>query len=150
MRARSSLLAVDVQQAGWNQIGPLVVAHIQSELGAEGQPIDTLGRLDPTNVGLAKTAGRSVLGCMNDMAFISNYVVGEAGGLANCDIPNLNRQLRRNINSSRGYARPHRLAAGWFRSSSRTLIETSLPSSYQRATYLDPGPVGTAALRAPP
>jgi hypothetical protein len=82
--------------------------------------------------------------------FHSNYVVGEAGGLANCDIPNLNRQLRRNINSSRGYARPHRLAAGWFRSSSRTLIETSLPSSYQRATYLDPGPVGTAALRAPP
>ena len=113
-----SVLAGDVRQADLNQIGPLVVAQIQHELGAEGLPIDTFGRLDPARVRPATTASRSVLGCMNDMAFICRYAVGEVGGLAYCDLPALNRQLRRNINSARGYARPIDLAAGWPRSSS--------------------------------
>jgi hypothetical protein len=108
-----SVLAVDVRQADLNQIGPLIVALIERELGAERLPIDTFGQLDPAGVQLAKTASRSVLGCMNDMALICKYAVIEARALAYCDIPALNRDLRRNINSARGYARPIDLAAGW-------------------------------------
>jgi hypothetical protein len=108
-----SVLAADVRQADLNQIGPLVVALIEGELGAKGLPIDTFGLLDPAMVQLAKTASRSVLGCMNDMSFICKYAVIEARGLALCDIPALNRELRRTINSPRGYARPLDLAARW-------------------------------------
>ena len=48
-----------------------------------------------------------------NMSFICRYAVIEAIGLADCDIPALNRELRRNINSAGGYARPIDLAAGW-------------------------------------
>jgi hypothetical protein len=114
MRALFSVLAVDVRQADLNQIGPLIVALIERELGAEGLPIDTFGQLDPVGVQLAKTASRSVLGCMNDMALlICKCAVIEARALAYCDIPALNQDLRRNFNSARGYARPIDLAAGW-------------------------------------
>jgi hypothetical protein len=110
-----SVLAVDVLQADLNQIGPLVVANIQRGLGAEGLAIDTFGRLDSVRIRLARTASRSVLGCMNDMACLCKHVVAQDRGLAHCDVPALNLQLRRNINSSRGYARPIDLAAGWAR-----------------------------------
>jgi hypothetical protein len=45
-----SILAVDVRQADLNQIGPLIVALIERELGAEGLRIDTFGQLDPVGV----------------------------------------------------------------------------------------------------
>ena len=34
---------------------------------------------------LAKTADRSVLGCMNDMAFRCEHAIADAGGLARTD-----------------------------------------------------------------
>jgi hypothetical protein len=45
--------------------------------------------------------------------FFCKYAVIEAR--AYCDTSALNRDLRRNINSARGYARPIDLAAGWLR-----------------------------------
>ena len=55
---------------------------------------------------IAKTADRSVLGCMNDMAFLAEVTVGQSGDLASLDVRALNRRLRRNINSARDYQRP--------------------------------------------
>lgn len=49
---------------------------------------------------LAKTADRSVLGCMNDMAFMCEAATDDPGGPASTDIGELNR-ARRNINSAR-------------------------------------------------
>jgi len=43
---------------------------------------------------------------MNDMAFMCQTVTARSGGLASTDIADLNRALRRNINSARGY-QPH-------------------------------------------
>jgi hypothetical protein len=59
---------------------------------------------------LAKTADRSVLGCMNDMAFRCEQAIAGAGA-SRTDLPELNRSLRRNINSARGYCPPIELAA---------------------------------------
>jgi hypothetical protein len=123
-----SVLVADVLQADLKQIGPLAVALIEGELDAEGLPTETFGRLDPARVRLAKTASRSVLGCMNDMAFICKIAVIEARSLAYCDIPALNRELRRNINSPRGYARPIDLAAEWPRTNPDSGLAL-LPSS---------------------
>jgi len=48
---------------------------------------------------------------MNDMAFRCEHAIAGAGGLARTDLPELNRSLRRNINSARSYRPPIELAA---------------------------------------
>ncbi len=48
---------------------------------------------------------------MNDMAFLCEVAISDAGGLAHCDLGELNQALHRNINSSRGYQPPVELAA---------------------------------------
>ena len=91
--------------------GRLVTRLISRELLSEQLPADTFGRPDPADVSLAKTADRSVLGCMNDMAFMCETVTTRSGGLASTDIADLNQALRRNINSARGYQPPIELTA---------------------------------------
>jgi hypothetical protein len=66
----------------------------------------------PAELIITATADRSVLGCMNDMAFLCQTTIGDSGGLACTDLVALNQALRRNINSARGYQRPIDLAAG--------------------------------------
>ncbi len=61
------------------------------------------GNLRSQELTLAKTADRSVLGCVNDMAFRCEAAISDAGGLAHCDPGALNQALHRNINSSREY-----------------------------------------------
>jgi hypothetical protein len=48
---------------------------------------------------------------MNDMAFRCETVTTRGGGLATANIADLNRALRRNINSARGYQPPIELTA---------------------------------------
>ncbi len=100
-----------VQAAGLRDTGRLVTGLVERELLREQLPADTFGALEPEQVLLAKTADRSVLGCMNDMAFLCEIVIDKAGGLAGTDIAELNQALRRNINSARGYQPPIELAA---------------------------------------
>lgn len=91
--------------------GRLVTGLISRELLREELPADTFGSPDPAAVGLAKTADRSVLGCMNDVAFMCETVTTRSGGLAITDIADLNQTLRRNVNSARGYQPPIELTA---------------------------------------
>jgi len=84
---------------------------IGRELRREELPAGTFGDLGQQEVPLAKTADRSVLGCMNDMAFRCEHAIADAGGLARTDLAELNRSLRRNINSARGYCPPIELNA---------------------------------------
>jgi hypothetical protein len=101
-----SVFESDVRAAGLRDTGRLVTSLIARELTREGLPSTTFGRLDPAALALAKTADRIVMGCMNDMAYRSEAIVWDSGGLASTDIGELNQALRRNINSSRGYAYP--------------------------------------------
>ncbi len=55
---------------------------------------------------IADTADRSVLGCMNDMAYLCEVAIDGAEGLWRVDVASLNRRLHRNINSARGYEWP--------------------------------------------
>jgi hypothetical protein len=84
----------------------LIARLIGRELRCEELPAATFGDLEQQEVLLARTADRSVLGCMNDMAFMCEYAIADAGGLARTDLAALNRSLRRNINSARGYRPP--------------------------------------------
>lgn len=96
----------DVRASDLRSTHDLVTGLIGRELLAEGLPVGTFGDLRTEQLSLAKTADRSVLGCMNDMAYLCEDIVARAGSLASTDVPSLNRHLRRNINSARDYQRP--------------------------------------------
>lgn len=101
-----SVFIPDVRKKDLTPIGPFITRRIEAALAAESLPANALGRLDPNDVRIAKTASRTVLGCMNDMAWgIENSVIAD-GGLVSADITGLNHQLRRFINSPSGYQRP--------------------------------------------
>jgi hypothetical protein len=59
---------------------------------------------------VARITDGGVLGCMNDVAVLCGHAIGTSGGLRQADLADLNRALRRNINSARGYPRPVDLA----------------------------------------
>jgi len=107
-----TIFEADVTASGLRDTGQLVTGLIGRELRREGLPAGTFGDLERQEVLLAKTADRSVLGCMNDMAFLCEHAIAGAGVLARTGLAELNRSLRRNTNSARGYRPPIELAAG--------------------------------------
>ena len=106
-----TVFEADVRAADLRDHGRMVTGLISRELLREQLPANTFGNPDPASVALAKTADRSVLGCMNDMAFMCEAVITRSGGLATTDIGQLNQALRRNINTARDYQPPIELAA---------------------------------------
>ncbi len=96
----------DLIAASLRATGHLVTGLIERELAREGLPAVTFLGSGTAHVILAKTADRSVLGCMNDMALRCQYVIADYGSLHDTDIGELNQSLRRNINSARGYQPP--------------------------------------------
>lgn len=101
-----SVFVAGVRKADLRPIGPYIVNAIEAELRSESLPADALGRLDPDAVRLAKTASRSTLGFMNDIAFHCRYEVAAAGGLSRPNVSALNHRLRRTLNNQGGYAYP--------------------------------------------
>jgi hypothetical protein len=106
-----SVFEADVRTADLRAAGQLVTTLIGRELRSEGLPPTAFASLEPDQVILARTTDRSVLGCMNDMAFLCENVIGKSGGLSCTDLAALNRSLRRHINSARSYQRPIELTA---------------------------------------
>jgi len=106
-----SIFRADVRSADLRPIGNYLVAAIESELRAENLPVDTFPKLQPESVWLAKTASRSTLGFMNEMAFELRYLIADAGGLGRCDIDVLNHGLRRTLRNRGEYVRPIELVA---------------------------------------
>ncbi len=99
-----SVFAPDVRAAQLRPLGPFVVTRIVAQLHAEGLSERALGELDPTCVTIAPTAGgRSVLGCMNDLALTCRLAVQDAGGLGSLDLAGLHHVLQRHIYAARDY-----------------------------------------------
>ena len=55
------VFVADVRKADLRPIGPYVVGLLDEHLRSEGLAADILGRLDPADVHVAKTASRSIL-----------------------------------------------------------------------------------------
>ena len=106
-----SVFEPDVRAAGLRDTRRAAAALIGRELARENLPAGTFGAPGQEELIIAATADRSVLGCMNDMAFLCGHQIAQSGGLRHADLAELNQALRRNINSARGYQRPVDLAA---------------------------------------
>ncbi len=63
---------------------------------------------DPAGpVVVAKTESRQMLGFMNEMSRFADYAIDDAGGLARCDVGELNCEQRRMLHNRDGrYATP--------------------------------------------
>jgi len=107
-----SVFVPDVRVRDMRPFEAFIVPRIGDQLAAEGFPANALGVLDPFGARIAKTADRSVTGCMNDLALTCEYAVADAGGLAELDLVGLHRRLQRNIVSARGYVPAVDLVAG--------------------------------------
>lgn len=101
-----SVFAADIRVGDLRPLGPSITAIIERALRSEGLPSTALGTLDPVAVQVAKTASRSVLGFMNDMAIHIEYAVASAGGLGRCDIRAVNQHLHRTPYNRGGYLYP--------------------------------------------
>lgn len=99
-----SLFLPDVLAADLRPIGAVLVPALHAELAREGLPADTFGHLRADAVHLAKTADRSVLGCMNDLGARCEWTVEDAGGLAGVDLAELHHGLQRNRSGARAYS----------------------------------------------
>jgi hypothetical protein len=100
----------DVRAAGLRDTHRLVTRLIGRELAREDLPATTFGALEEQGLIVARTADRSVLGCMNDMAMLCEHAITTSSGLRQADLADLNRALRRHINRARGDQRPIDLA----------------------------------------
>lgn len=98
-----SALIADVRAADLRPSGPFVVPRIEAELSRRTAPTCLLGRLDPDDVQLAKTADRRVLGFMNEMAFQTEHMIAMNGGIARTDLDAFNHRLRQVLHNRDGY-----------------------------------------------
>jgi hypothetical protein len=102
-----SVFRAGIRVADLRPRGDYVIEAIETELRAEQLPAGTFAQLDPADVRIAKTASRSTLGYMKEMAFELEWSIANDGGLDRTDIDELNHALRRQLCShGRDYARP--------------------------------------------
>jgi hypothetical protein len=131
-----SIFDADVRAADLRDTHHLVTRLIGRELAREGLPAATFRALEEQELVVARTADRSVLGCMNDMAVLCEHAITTSGSLRQADLADLNQALRRNINSARGYQQPIDLARQRSRPLSRpdgrTPCEPARPSPRTR------------------
>ena len=95
-----------IHDADLRPLGDYLVDAIEAELRAEGLPADTFSKLERHDLRLAKTASRSTLGFMTEMAFELGWIITDNGGLRRSDINDLNHALRRMLWNRGDYVRP--------------------------------------------
>jgi hypothetical protein len=93
-----ALFAADIRVGDLRPFERRVVDLLADALLEEGLPADALGRLEPSEVRLAKTASKQVLGVMNQMAL----EIDQAGGLWKVEVNDLNSHLRRSLHTKDG------------------------------------------------
>lgn len=97
-----SLFVADIRVNDLRPFDRRIVDLLTDALLDEDLPSDALGRLEPSEVQIAKTASKHVLGVMNQMAFEIEWAADQVGGLWNVDTYELNRHLRRSLHSKDG------------------------------------------------
>lgn len=106
------VLDVDVRAAQFDRLGMYVAGLVVDALASEGLSVSALGPTDPGGIRVARTASRSVLGHMNEIALETQHLVAKAGGPQHADLDAIGRWLRRRLHGrDGGYVVPLELAA---------------------------------------
>jgi len=106
-----SLFVPDIRVGDLRPFERRIVDLISGALLSEELPSDAFGRLEPSEVRVARTASRHVLGVMNQMAFEIAWHADRAGGLRKVAVDCLNHDLRRGLHTKDGdYRIPLELA----------------------------------------
>ena len=100
------VFVADVRKPQLANFGQYIAGTVATALADEGLAADCLGPIGPAQVPVARTASRSVLGVMNDMASMSQRIAEQAGGITRLDVEDLNAFLRRTPYRRDGYFRP--------------------------------------------
>jgi len=100
------VFVADVRKPQLTNFGQYIAGTVATALADESLAADCLGPIDPAQVLVARTASRSVLGVMNDMASMSERLAEQAGGITRLDVEDLNAFLRRTPYRRDGYFRP--------------------------------------------
>lgn len=92
-----NFLITGVKKAQLVQLENLFKSHLQCVLADEGVDESICSKImqEYSSIGFAKTNSRSILGSMNDLAFIYEYHIQEEGGVGNCLLPSIIRKLNR-------------------------------------------------------
>jgi hypothetical protein len=107
-----------VRKADLTPLDLWLVNVVCRELNAAGFPDDVLGDVAGPVV-VVKTGSRQILGFINEMARFAEHAIEDAGGLARCDVGELNREQRQMLqNRDRRHAAPLELVSqrrrrGW-------------------------------------
>ncbi len=96
------LFVADIRVADLRPFEGRIVDLVAGALFDEGLPNDVLGRLERSDVQIATTASKHVLGVMNQIAVEIEWTIDQAGGLWNVDARDLNRHLRRSLHTKDG------------------------------------------------
>jgi hypothetical protein len=108
------IFVASVSKSDLDHLGAWLATSIRAGLAAEGLPPGTFGDLEPGDVVVTKTASRSVLGFMVDMAMVVEHPARPVGGFSVSDVAAINHVLRRNLHNHDGkYVRPIDAAALW-------------------------------------
>lgn len=97
-----SVFVPDVRKSDLDPLGPFLVEAVTLALDAERLPHDVLGALDGSDVRIARTASRRVLGFMNELAWHIEYALGRSGSVLDVDVITLQRQLQRTLHNHGG------------------------------------------------
>ena len=101
-----SFLVPDVLKAQIVPFPRFFATWLHLELERESLPSDTFGAIDPDDAVVAKTADRSVLGSMNELAYLSEVFILRDGGMEDFHPHELNPYLRRVPMGALKYAYP--------------------------------------------
>lgn len=88
-------LVPNVRKRDISPIGSVFVPRLEFELVTEELPRDLFGSLDPSDIRVAPTSDRAVVGSLVEFGRFCGYWVDDAGGLGHTDISRLNHKLRR-------------------------------------------------------
>jgi hypothetical protein len=107
-----AVLGTDVRVKQFNDLGLYVATLVVDALASERLAGTALGPTDAAGVRVAKTASRSVLGHLNEMALEVDHAIAASGGMRLADVAEVNRRLRRGLHGRDGdYVVPLELAA---------------------------------------
>ena len=133
-----SVFRVGVHLADLRPLGNYLVDAVEAELRAEALPADTFAGLQPDDLRLAKTASRSTLGFMTEMAFELAWIIADQGGLRRSDINALNQALRRVLWNRGDYVRPIELVNQRLNARASPLEARHKEPGHTHSTQIDP------------